>query len=169
MKAQVQPLSSEHNRKGFNCGNPELNHWLATMANQHQAKNISRTFVAVDVSDPATILGFCTLAVSEVDGSDFPSTKRQPDRVPVVRLGRFATSEEHQGKGLGSYLLMNALEKVFEISMHAGVAAVVVDAKDEKAATFYENRGFKRSPGNPLMLFMPTATLQQAIQKASAP
>ena len=163
MKAQIQALSSEHNRKGFNCGNPQLNHWLVTMASQQQAKNISRTFVAVDVASPTTILGFYTLTVSDVDGRNCPSHNRLPNRVPVVRLGRFATCINIQGKGLGSLLLQNALERIYEISAHAGVAAVVVDAKDQKAADFYKNRGFLPSPNHSLCLFLFTHTLRQAI------
>lgn len=167
MKVQIQPLNSEHNRENFDCGTPQLNTWLATMASQQQEKNIARTFVAVEVSDPATILGYYCLTVSEVDGQDCPS-RRPPKRVPVVRLGRFATAETLQGKGLGLILLQNALEKVYEISMHAGVAAAVVDAKDEEAAAFYEKRGFLRSPRNPLQLFLFVKTLQAAKAEADA-
>jgi GNAT superfamily N-acetyltransferase len=162
MKVRLQPLNSAiHNRKGFDCGNPQLNHWLATMASQHQQKNISRTFVAVDVSNPTTILGFFSLTVSEVDGSHCPSAKRLPNRVPVVRVGRCAVATD-QGKGIGEWLLINALDKVREIAMNAGVVAVVIDAKDEKAASFYEKRDFIRSPEDPLLLILYTATLQQA-------
>jgi GNAT superfamily N-acetyltransferase len=168
MKVQVQSLSSVHNRKNFDCGQPELNNWLATMARQQQEKNISRTFVAVDLSDPTGILGFYTLTVSDVDGKNYPSNSKLPDRVPVVRLGRFATRIDLQGQGLGSLLLLNALEKIYEISKHAGVAAVAVDAKDQKAAEFYKKQGFLCSPNNPLLLFLFTKTLQQAIRKSEA-
>ncbi|WP_277061361.1 GNAT family N-acetyltransferase [Rivihabitans pingtungensis] len=168
MKVQVQSLSSIHNRKNFDCGQAQLNNWLATMAGQQQEKNIARTFVAVNPGDPATILGFYTLTVSDVDGSNCPSHNWLPNRVPVVRLGRFATSINIQGKGLGSLLLQNALERIYEISAHAGVAAVVVDAKDQKAADFYKNRGFLPSPNNSLCLFLFTHTLRQAIGGSKA-
>lgn len=168
MKVQVQSLSSIHNRKNFDCGQAQLNSWLATMAGQQQEKNIARTFVAVNPSDPATILGFYTLTVSDVDGSNCPSHNWLPNRVPVVRLGRFATSINIQGKGLGSLLLQNALERIDEISAHVGVAAVAVDAKDQKAADFYKNRGFLPSPNNSLRLFLFTHTLQQAIGDSKA-
>lgn len=168
MEVQVQSLSSVHNRKNFDCGQPELNNWLATMAGQQQEKNIARTFVAVDPSDPATILGFYTLTVSDVDGKNCPSKNKLPDRVPVVRLGRFATRIDIHGKGLGSLLLLNALEKIYEISEHAGVVAVAVDAKDQKAADFYKNRGFMCSPNNPLLLFLFTKTLLQVISNSEA-
>lgn len=162
MQVQIQALSSIHNCKDFDCGTPPLNEWLATMASQQQKKNIARTFVLVDIAAPETILGFYTLAVSEVGQDTFTNPKKLPKRVPVVRLGRFATQKDLQGQGLGEQLLFNALERVAEISLNAGIAAIVVDAKDTKAATYYQRYDFVPSPDNPLQLFLPTATLQAA-------
>ena len=167
MQVQIQPLSSTHNCKGFDCGTPPLNEWLATMATQQQNKNIARTFVLVDLAAPETILGFYTLSVSEVSREGFSNPKQFPNRVPVVRLGRFATLKTVQGKGLGEKLLLNALEKVGELSLNAGIAAIVVDAKDTTAATYYQKYGFVPSPENPLQLFLMTATLQAAIAEAA--
>lgn len=171
MQVQIQPLSSIHNCKGFDCGTPPLNEWLAKMANQQAKKNIARTFVLVDVAAPEVVLGFYTLAVAEVSNEAFTNPKKHPRRVPVVRLGRFAVAADLQGKGVGEFLLMNALDRIGEISLHAGIAAVVVDAKDEKAAEYYLRYGFMPSPENPLMLFMMTATLPifQAAPPAPAP
>lgn len=167
MQVQIQPLSSKHNCKGFDCGTPPLNEWLATMASQQQKKNIARTFVLVDVSAPETILGFYTVAVSEIGHDCFPAPQKYPKRVPVVRLGRFATHRTVQGQGFGEQLLFNAMERVAEVSLNAGIAAIVVDAKDTKAANFYRKYSFVSSPGNPLQLFLPTATLQAATAQAT--
>jgi hypothetical protein len=40
-------------------------------------------------------------------------------------------------------------------------SAMVVDAKDEGAATFYKHHGFIALPDSPLTLFLPLATVQQ--------
>lgn len=167
MQVQIQALSSTHNCKEFDCGTPPLNQWLATMANQQQKKNIARTFVLVDLAAPETILGFYTLSVSEVSREGLPNPNKLPNRVPVVRLGRFATLKTLQRKGLGEKLLLNALEKVGELSLNAGIAAIVVDAKDTDAATYYQKYGFVPSLENPLQLFLMTATLQAAIAQAA--
>lgn len=167
MQVQIQPLSSIHNCNGFDCGRLPLNEWLATMARQQHKKNIARTFVLVDVAAPETILGFYTLAVSEVSREGLPNPNKFPNRVPVVRLGRFATIKTLQRKGLGGQLLLNALEKVGELSLNAGIAAIVVDAKDTDAAKYYQKYGFLPSPENPLQLFLLTATLQAALVQAT--
>lgn len=167
MQVQIQPLSSSHNCKGFDCGTAALNTWLATMASQQQRKNIARTFVLVDLAAPKTILGFYTLAVSEVSRDGLPNANKLPNRVPVVRLGRLATHKTLQRKGFGAFLLLNALERVAEISLNAGIAGIVVDAKDGEAADYYQKFDFKPSPDNPLQLFLPIATLQAAIIQAA--
>lgn len=137
------------------------------MANQQQKKNIARTFVLVNVAAPETVLGFYTLAVSEVGHEDLPNPKKFPKRVPVARLGRFAIEESLQRKGFGEFLLLNALERVAEISLNAGIAAIVVDAKDMNAADYYRRYDFIASPDNPLQLLLPTATVQARYNQAT--
>ena len=55
---KIQRLSRYHNRKGFDCGNDALNHYLNNIARQHLDKGISRTFVLIDGTAPKEILGF---------------------------------------------------------------------------------------------------------------
>lgn len=43
------------------------------------------------------------------------------------------------------------------------IFALVVDAKDEKAATFYRHYGFRRFASKPASLFLPVATALQAM------
>ena len=43
------------------------------------------------------------------------------------------------------------------------IFALVVDAKDEKAATFYLHHGFRRFASKPASLFLPVATALQAM------
>lgn len=136
------------------------------MASQQEKKDVARTYVAVDELAPNIILGYYALTLSETSHTVFPNPKKYPQRVPVVRLGRFATDKSVQGQGLGEHLLIDALKRVAAISQIAGTAAVVVDAKDAKAAGFYQKYGFLPSPANPLQLFMPTATLRAAIAQA---
>lgn len=159
MQVQIQSLNSSHHLKDFDCGSQPLNKWLIEMASQQQKRNLARTFVRVDIELPATVLGFYTLAVSEVSGDTLPTPNKYPKKVPVARLGRFATDLRWQGRGYGEILLLNALERIAEIAENAGVAAVVVDAKDSKVAGYYAKFGFVPAPANPLQLFLPMQTL----------
>lgn len=165
MQVQIQSLNSNHNRKDFDCGSAELNRWLAAMAGQQAAKFMAKTFVAVDPTLPNTILGFYALAVSELDKASFPpQLKQYPQRVPVARLGRFAVSKSLQGQGLGELLLFNALERIAKVAHEIAMAAIVVDAKNAKAAAFYAKYGFLPTPDKPLQLVLPMKTISKLFQ-----
>lgn len=155
MKAQIQRLSSEHDRTKFDCGEPALDLWLAEQSLQQQKRRQSRTFVLVDIESPEIILAYYTLTISEVDGSSYPSRKSQPRRLPVIRLGRLAVSKALQKSGMGEFLLMNAIERANEVSNNGGGVALAVDAKNEQAAAFYRRYDFTPAPDAPLLLFLP--------------
>jgi len=158
----IQPLNSViYNRNDFDCGEIALNNWLEKTANQHQSKGISRTFVAVDKNNPSKILGYYSLSSSEVCTENFPSSKKLPARVPIVRLGRLAVALNFQGRGLGETLLLNALERVLILSENIGIFAVVVDAKNTVAAEFYGKYGFALFTDNPLSMVILLATIGQ--------
>jgi len=73
----------------------------------------------------------------------------------VVLLGRLAVAKSHQGDGIGSILLGDALQRVAEASQVMAVYAVVVDALNNQAADFYRQFGFIPLPGQPRKLFLP--------------
>ncbi len=70
-------------------------------------------------------------------------------------LGRLAVAESHQGQGLGSILLADALQRIVQASQVMAVYAVVVDALNDRAAKFYQQFGFIALPSQPLKLFLP--------------
>lgn len=57
----IEPLSSDHDRRAFSCGVEALDDYLRRYARQHAAANVSRTYVAVDGLE---IQGFYSLAMS---------------------------------------------------------------------------------------------------------
>ena len=65
------------------------------------------------------------------------------------------------GKGLGEFVLMNALERAHDASIMMESVAVIVDPIDKSAEDFYSQYGFvKCKDGQQMMLSMKTiATL----------
>jgi GNAT superfamily N-acetyltransferase len=164
-------LTGRHDRNGFDCGVEALNVWLRQTALQHQARGISRTFVAVPADDrlaeswrqeagepvtPATILGFYALASAFVLLDELPSdlARRYPRQIPVTRLGRLAVRADMQHQGLGRLLLADAVNRARGAAQAVGSAGIVVDAKDAAAARFYEGFGFRPCEDLPLKLFL---------------
>lgn len=76
-----------------------------------------------------------------------------------MRTGRFAVHRNFQDQGLGGALLADALERAARSGIDA--FSLVVDAKDESAAAFYQHHGFIALPDSPLKLFLPLATARQ--------
>ena len=75
--------------------------------------------------------------------------------VPAIRMGRLAVDQAFRGQGLGGALLADALVRAIRSEIAA--FAMMVDAKDEAAASFYRHHGFVALPDS-LTLFLPLAT-----------
>lgn len=161
---QFQALQDQHDTEGFICGVDALDLWLKRIARQHISKGVSRTFVAVDPASPRRILGYYSLTAAEIDTDKLPKevAKKLPRRVPLVLLGRLATSLEARGQNVGKLLLIDALKRVVDVASNVGVALILVDAKDDVAASFYRHFGFVPLPDTPLRLALPVATAMQA-------
>ena len=169
---KLQALTGNHDRNGFDCGVEALNIWLRQTALQHQAKGISRTFVAVpsnaeeveryrlagyDDLGEASILGFFALASAFVLADDLAPelVKRYPRLIPVTRLGRLAIRSDLQGQGLGRLLLADAVTRSRNAALSVGSAGIFVDAKNSAAAKFYADYGFMVCKEQPLKLYLP--------------
>ena len=161
MAPKVQALDQSHEVKTFDCGVPVLNTWLHSTAMQHQKNGMSKTFVITDESQPAQIAAFVTLAIRTLTpASELPLVlqKKLPRQVPGFTLARLAVSRTHQGKRLGEFLLMEAMERVWRASQSVGGFALFVDAKDG-AASFCEKYGFVTFPDDPDTLVFPIASM----------
>lgn len=158
LKYAIAVLNKQHDKKNFSCRTEQLNRYLQTQANQDIKKNVSITYVLSPVNE-RTILGYYSLASTSIDLGDLPSTyKRKFPKypiIPAILLARLAVDKNHEGKGLGSHLLIDALKRSLEASTQIGAAAVMVDAKDEDAVDFYKHFGFLALENSIQILFLP--------------
>lgn len=162
---EIVPLSRDHDRSGFDCGDNDLNAFLKATARQHDQKGVSRTFVLLDQKNSTEIMGFFTLTLCEVTFRQLPAVyaKKYPKHgLPAVRLARLAVARKHQGQGFGELLLAEAIHRTVVVAEQAGVIGLFVDAKNKSARAFYERYGFILLPNRPLQLFLPLASLQAA-------
>ena len=155
----IQPLTGRHERSAFESGSAQLDAWLRQIAQQHQKRGISKTFVAITDDAPSRILGYYALTACEILTAELPEdlARKLPRNVPGIRLGRLAVDHSVQGQGLGELLLMNAIARSRRVLEHICVHALFVDAKDKPAAGFYRKYGFRPLPSDPLRLVMPLA------------
>ena len=163
----IELLDKTHNRASFDCGNEYLNRYLQQTARQHNQKGISRTFVLTDTASekPKIIIGFFSLSLCEVRSEKLsPSlAKKYPLTVPGVKLARLAVDINWQAKGIGKILMIEAMNRAVIIADNAGVVGLFVDAKDERAKSYYTRYGFISLEDNPLEMFLPLATIRKII------
>lgn len=166
---QLQPLQDNHDTEAFTCGVDALDRWLKSIARQHVNKGVSRTFVAIDPANPAQIVGYYSLTVAEIDTDKLPKdvARKLPRRVPLVLIGRLTTSSAARGQSIGALLLVDALKRIIRVANDVGVTLVLVDAKDDPAASFYQHFGFVPLPEDPLRLALPVETARRALSPPS--
>ena len=75
-------------------------------------------------------------------------------------LGRLAVAVDHQGQGLGAALLKDGICRTLAAAEIAGIRALAVQARDERAQSLYTHFGFRSSPTDPLHLFVLLEDLQ---------
>ncbi len=160
-KFLIEALASHHDRKAFSCGNDTLDRYLIRQAGQDTRKHVAATFVLVETNSPA-VLGFYTLSATNIQLNDLPKNiiKRLPKYplLPAILLGRLAVDSNCSGRGYGQILLIDALKRCIN-TKDIGWVAVIVEAKKENAAKFYEHHHFIRFSPNALRLFLTRATI----------
>lgn len=163
-----EPLASCHDRAGFTCGVAALDDYLRRQASQDVRRHVAAVFVMVDVGDPGTVLGYYTLASYAVETRGLPEevAKKLPryPTTPATLIGRLARAENRPG--LGSVLLADALRRTLASTDQVASAVVVVEAKDDSAATFYRRHGFLAFPQEKRKLFLPMKTVAEVVGKS---
>ena len=163
MDYHIRPLDEGIDTASFQCESEPLDNYIRRYASQDVRKNVSRVFVATPENDLKKLAGFFTLSAGSVSCSSLPASlaKKLPRYpVPVALIGRLAVDNESQGKGLGSILLADACKKVSQASAVLAVVGIIVDAKDDKAISFYQHFGFIPLPNQPDRLLMPASVYQ---------
>lgn len=163
-----EALSRRHDRANFDCGVPELNEYLRRYARQNHESGGAKTFVAVVPETSAAVLAYYTISPGAIAFAKTPAavTKHLGRyEVPVFRLGRLAVSRDIQGRGLGADLLLAAGERALAVAREVGGVGLVIDAKDDRAAKWYERFGALQLLDDPLKLVLPLDTIRAALKR----
>lgn len=158
MLEEQQLDSSRHDRKAFSCGVDVLDDYLQRFAIQQSKKGVTVVRVLVDTESPETILGYYSLSAAQVDTGQLsePEQQKLPRYpVPCFRMGRLAAHQSLQGQGIGRVLIACAIERCLEARKHVAAYALIVDAKGEKAKSFYVHYGFTPCRDNSMTLYLP--------------
>ncbi len=141
-----------------------LDRYLQQQARQDMRRHVAGVFVAYE-AESTTVAGYYTLSATSIELADLlqDMAKRLPRRptLPAVLLGRLAVDQRYRGQRVGELLLMSALRRSARLRTDIGMIAVIVDAKDDRARSFYERYGFMRLEEQEFRLFLPMKTIDQ--------
>jgi GNAT superfamily N-acetyltransferase len=152
------PLSADHELEQFDCGIPALNDWLKHRAAKNDGR-FSRTYV---VCVGQRVVAYYCISAGMVERASTPTRLRRnaPDSIPVSVIGRLAVDRDWAGRGLGADLLADALRRIALAAQTVGIAAALVQAKDDNARQFYLHCAeFEEFPTESRTLFMPIETV----------
>ncbi len=162
----VERLGRQHNRAAFHCRADAVDRYLKQQARQDAVKRVAAPFVAISPPD-TPVLGYYTLSAAVLACADLPNelTRQLPRyaQLPVTVLDRLAVDRSTEGQGLGEHLLLDALQRIWAHADQIAAMAVVVDAKDENAVSFYRHYGFLPLQARPSRLFVPMRFVAQLL------
>jgi GNAT superfamily N-acetyltransferase len=125
-----EPLGPNHVLEGFDCGRASLDAWLIRHARQAAAVGSARTYVVID-SEQERVVGYHALTAAglERQAATARVIKGMPQYpIPVVLLARLAVDRSVAGRGLGAWLLRDAMLRAFAASEAIRVRATLVHA-----------------------------------------
>src|ERR1039457_3659820 len=161
---RFEALGDGRDRGAFDCGDEALDRYFRTQATQDIRRRVANCYVVVEAAT-GQVAAYYTLSSASIPLVDLPANeaKRLPryPTLPAVLIGRLAVDRRFQRRGLGELMLINAVHRTMQGS--AAAFALLVDAKNDQAAAFYERYGFRRIAGRPRTLFLPLATAQKTL------
>jgi GNAT superfamily N-acetyltransferase len=151
----IEKLSKDHDLSRFDCGNDALSLWLKRFAWTNVQNDAARVYVAHRRDQ--LVVGYHALTAGSVSRAEAPERIARglaAHPIRVVVLGRLAVDQTHQGKGLGATLLQDALLRAAQAAETVGVRAVLVQAIDSAARSFYLRFGFSPLPADEMRLML---------------
>ena len=152
----IEPFRSDHDRSGFSCGVASLDDYIRYRVSQYEQRRFGKTFVGVTPGANA-ISGYYSIVAGSIPFESMPDglgRKLPRHPVPVVLIARLAVDKESQGQLLGEKLLLDSFRRAVILSGNLGIHAVLVEAINDKAASFYRKYGFVELKDQPHRLII---------------
>ena len=158
-----QRLSGQHDLSQFDCGVDSLNRWLTEQAYRAAVGDYARTTVWTEPESPVVRAYYAVSPTQVLRDEVGRGASGGYTKIPAYLLARLALDTSLHGQGLGSQLLLDALEMIVVAAIHSAGRLIMVDAIDDGAAAFYRRHDFTPVHDNPRRLFMKVATARAAL------
>lgn len=158
--------SKKHQREKFDCGVESLNQYIKKIATQDLKRKAATVFVSID-SSMQNVSAYYTLSSFSVELTETePKLAKKLPRYPLLpatMLGRLAVDKQCKGKGLGQLMLIDAMKKAYQASQQIASLALIVEAIDARAVSFYKKFGFINFQSSHQRLYLPMKTIEKII------
>lgn len=140
----VTPLDELQIKRGsFSCSVKALEDYFHQYASQDVKKGLAKCYVLID-KQQSKIIGYYTLSSLSIPIIEVPKERLKKDiryeTIPAVLMGRLAIDDNFKQQGYGKFLLADAIHRIRNNAV--GSALLIVEAKDDNAASFYNHFGF---------------------------
>lgn len=167
----VEPLDRKrHDRAAFSSGVGRIDNFLKITASRHVQEDHGKVYVTIEPPSNR-IIGFFALSPHSIDVQSLPEThrKRMP-RLPTVSaiyLSMVGVDMTMQGRGVGTFLMGEALRKCVAGADIMGGCFIVLDSINEDAARMYRRIGFVDLPSQPGRMLIAMTTVRMALPAAA--
>lgn len=151
-------LTTAHLTSQFKCGEHTLDYYLKKHALKNSEEGHSKAYAWAERD--LNVKAYHTISASSIIPDDLPAFNLAGQSIPSILLGRFAVDRDYHGKGVGGFLLIDALKKARDAAEIVGIRFVYLDAINEKARIFYTKHGFTPFPGDERKLYMKMTTIR---------
>lgn len=165
-----ESLAAHHDLGEFDCGVRSLNLWLTKHAVQAAAVGSAKTYVVHD-TEQDRVVGYHAMTVASIGHRDATprATKGMPRHpIPATLLARLAVDSTVQRRGIGAWLLRDAMLRTVSAADALGIRVLLVHAIDDAARAFYERHGFEASPTDPHNLHLIVKDIRATLDDTDA-
>ncbi len=169
-RVRIEPLDrKKHDRAAFSCGVDRIDNFLKNTAARQQDDGHTRVCVAC-LDSLNVVVGYFALNAHAIDASTLPELDRKKlpthPTISAIYLSVVGVQKEHQGSGLGSYLMADAFRRAVDAAKIVGAYFLVLDALNERAANLYRKLGFVDLPGHEPRMLITMTQVRNAVIKA---
>jgi GNAT superfamily N-acetyltransferase len=158
-------LGEHHDLTQLDFGRDELDRWLLHEALRAREAGTAHTTVWTRPDD-LIVVAFYAIAATQFMRTDLPSRSFSAgySTIPGYLIARLALSKTLHGQGLGTHLLLDALERIVVAATNVGGRLLAVDALDDAAHRFYRHHDFQPIQGS-RRLVMKIATARAVLDR----
>jgi GNAT superfamily N-acetyltransferase len=116
------------------------------------------------------VVGYHALAVASIGHVEATQRVRKDmsrSPIPAMLLARLAVDRTVQGKGIGAFLLRDAMRRSVAVAEQTGMRLLLVHAINDGARSFYERFGFEPSPTDPMNLQLLIKDIRRAVDEST--